>query len=162
MHVIEQITLKNYVQLQRGMYSFKEAADMDKVTMYAKLCIDIIKAVLNDKQNPTEDSFFLYVERQYGDDPHILEMGEFLVPMIKEMKVDFSTRGFDARLHYNIREVKRGQFTRYLVYMDLDETFINFSPSIEREVISEVVSDNPDLEVMNELLQRSIHPGSQL
>lgn len=159
MHVIEQITLKNYVQLQRGIYSFKEAADMDKVTMYANLCIDIIKAVLNDKKNPTEDSFFLYVERQYGDDPHILEMGEFLVPMIKEIKVDFATRGFDARLCYGVKTVKQANYTRYLVYMDLDETFINFNPTVESEVISEVVSDNPDLEVLNELLQRNLHPG---
>lgn len=159
MYLIDIAALKSHVTLSRSLYSFEEAKDHDKVTFYLKICLDIIINVVNDKKNNIEDAYFIYVEDKYND-PHINEMGQFLVPIIKEIRLEFAMKGYDPRLMYALKERKRGSYSQYVIQMDLEETFLEFHPYVESdETLGEMVSEHPDQDMINQLLESQVHPG---
>ena len=71
--------------------------------------------------------------------------------MVLDIKRQFYTSGFDPRLKYKLLERKFNNIPCYRICMDLEETFLFFTPKEDKEDVSQAVSDDPSQEMLNEL-----------
>lgn len=128
-----------------------ETLDYNNAIYYSKLALDCIVHVLNDKVNKPDDSFYLYCEEYHKNDCQFTFLGEIVIGMVVDIKRQFYTAGFDPRLKYKLLERKFNNIPCYRICMDLEETFLLFTPKEDKEDVSQAVSDDPSQEMLNEL-----------
>lgn len=151
MYHIDYQLLKSQVALTCVMSGVQATQNFDNAIYYSKLAMDCVVHILNDKIYKPEDSFYLYQEEFHKDDSQFIFLSEIVIGMVMDIKRQFYTAGFDPRLKYKLLENKFNKIPCYRICMDLEETFLFFTPKTDEENISQLVSDNPSPEQLNDI-----------
>lgn len=110
--------------------------------------------IFNDPHR--ENSVIVELEDVLENDYEVVGAGKLVLGMVAEIRQRALTSGWDSRTKAKIEYKHLGRaFNRALVVMDLDETVARMladgclEPA--KEHVTDIVSDHPDLETLNEL-----------
>ena len=153
--------IKAQISLREQVYGFGDGLgkEADKLTYFATLCINSVIRIMNDKSQKPEQVFDVMVSEYQNEEPFFYELADIILGLVHDIKTQFYLAGFDPRLKYKLLVRQFGRRTIQSIIMDLEETFLAFKPTEYVEDIGQVVSDNPDIEVLNDLFAGRIHPG---
>lgn len=156
MYTIDNRTLRSSIAIALLSVTKDKDQQEDNVNYYFLLAIEIILRVMNSKER-IDDAIDEQI-KIYPDAPHLPFIAEVIHDEVTRIKQQFILAGFDRRLKYKLitRSVFNSRFKHHAIVMDLEATFIDIADNIDEdeEELDEVVSANPTLEQLTEILSR--------